>query len=629
MTLSRSQRSLPALALLAVGAGLLAPSPGLAQDTIQVRDTVPGADSVALPDTVPADTIVHRLPAFPGDRPAGDPALVARWDREELLRARGLTLVELLAPLPGMIPLRSGDYGAPEGIVANGRAGGRLRVFIDGVEETPLDGSAVDLAQVSLGGMASVEVSRSGGETRIHLTTLQPSGPAPVSAIEAGTGDLDTNIFRGTFLHPNAFGGGLSLLFERVDSDGPGGDEEGSLQGVWLRYVRPLGDRLALSAEFRNRPAKSALERTPPEAGRSTRSLRLRARLAEGVALEAFATQHRLDLTSGMSVVDSMVIDTIAGDTTVVILDRPEVTRATQFGGRLGWGFENFWGEAAFRYIDHPAGRATLMRTDVDGGVAHPGVGGVSGRFGWDRESQVNRIVWGASAWTRPILGVSLFGSLDQGVRGWWEPVDTLGGWSRPDSVEALYPTASDGTFLRAGARFQGGPLTLEGAWLRTEVDSVLPLGSRVDLGLQAFPGDEATGFQVSGSVALPLPGFTLEGSLEQWEEEGILRPERIYRGGLTFHDTFYPTGNLEITGSALVEGRSPMLLPLADPGTGGPVRVPFYQSWNVHLQIRVVTVRLFIRWDNLFLRPNNQDLPDRVLPRTRAMYGVRWTLTN
>jgi hypothetical protein len=42
-----------------------------------------------------------------------------------------------------------------------------------------------------------------------------------------------------------------------------------------------------------------------------------------------------------------------------------------------------------------------------------------------------------------------------------------------------------------------------------------------------------------------------------------------------------------------------------------------------------VVTVRIFIRWDNLSIRTNNQDIPGRVLPRTRAMYGVRWTLRN
>jgi hypothetical protein len=618
----------PALALLAAGAGLLGSRPVVAQDTTAVRDTLPVVDTIGVPGAAgdslaPADTVIHALRPMPGTRPAEDPFLVARWTREDLLRARGVTLLELISSRPGTIPLRTSDYGSPEGVVLDGMAGGRVRVFVDGVEEVAMDGSVVDLAQVTLAGVEQVDVTRAGGELRVLLTTAQPTVPNPVSSIEAGTGDLDTKIFRGSFFHPNAFGGGLTLLFERMDSDGPGGDEAGSLQSVSLRYVRPLGDRFQVAGEIRNRTAKSVLDRSVPEAGRGTRSLRVRARLMDGVALEAFATRGTLDLTSGIPTRDTLVADPVTGDTARVILYEPEVDRATQFGGRLGWNLHGLWGQASFRYIDRPV-RATLMRTDVDVGFVAPEVGGVSGRFGWDREAQVNRTLWGVSAWTRPVLGLSLLASMDQGVRGWWDPAAPA-----PDSIESRYPDQSDGTFLRAGARLALGPLAVEGAWLRSEVDSVLPLGNRVDQGFAAFPGDDANGFVVAGSLALPVDGFQLEGSFERWEEEGIFRPAQIYRGGLTFHDVFYPTGNLEITAGAVVEGRDPMLLPIPDAVDGGPVRVPFYQSWNAHLQIRVVTVRVFIRWDNLFLRPENQDLPGRLLPRTRAMYGVRWTLNN
>ncbi|UCC26378.1 MAG: TonB-dependent receptor plug domain-containing protein [Gemmatimonadales bacterium] len=622
-------RSFPALALFWAGAGFLGPGALVAQDTTLVADTAAVLDTLSAqaltpPDSLaPADTVVHALMALPGHRPDHDPALVARWDRDLLLRERAVTLLELLASQPGTIPLRTGDYGAPEGVVLDGMAGGRLRIFVDGVEEVAMDGSVVDLAQVTLAGIASVEVLRAGGELRILLTTQQPSVPSPVSSIEAGTGDLDTNIFRGSFFHPNAFGGGLSLLFERMDSDGRGGQEEGTLQSVWLRYVRPLGDRFQVAGEIRGRTAKSALERTVPEAARATRALRVRARLWEGVAVEAFAAQNNLDLTSGLSRVDSMVVDTVTSDTTIVVLYEPEKDRSTQFGGRLGVDLGPVWGQASFRHIDRPI-RASLTRTDVDLGATHPGLGGLSGRLGWDREDGESRVAWGVSGWTRPLLGVSLTASLDGGVRGWWDPAAPA-----PDSVTAGYPGQSDGTFVRAGARFALGPISVEGSWLRSEVDSVLPLGNRVDQGVEAFEGDRADGFVVAGSVALPVEGFALQGSLEQWETEGLLRPSQIYRGGLTFHDTFYPTGNLEITAGFLVEGRDPMLLPIRDPASGGPVRVPFYQSWNAHIQIRVVTVRAFIRWDNLFLRPENQDLPGRLLPRTRAMFGVRWTLTN
>ncbi|MFH1762910.1 MAG: hypothetical protein ABIF09_01845 [Gemmatimonadota bacterium] len=59
------------------------------------------------------------------------------------------------------------------------------------------------------------------------------------------------------------------------------------------------------------------------------------------------------------------------------------------------------------------------------------------------------------------------------------------------------------------------------------------------------------------------------------------------------------------------------------------PSMVPFYQSWFVRLQLRIVTVRAFIMWENFTIRQRNQDFPNRILPSTRSFYGVRWTLWN
>jgi hypothetical protein len=264
----------------------------------------------------------------------------------------------------------------------------------------------------------------------------------------------------------------------------------------------------------------------------------------------------------------------------------------------------------------------------VDGGFVLAGVGGVSGRFGLDRAGGSSYAVWGVSGWTEPILGVSFYGSLDDGDRGWELPARyRLRGV--PDSLAGTLPQGSGGTFIRAGARLDVGPLELDGSVLRTEVDRVVPLGSRVDRSEVAFPGEEATGFQVSGSLGILVEGLSVVGSLQQWDEGGIYRPARVYRGGISFRDTFYPTENLEIAARFLVEGRDPMQVAIPDPATGAPLEVPFYQSWNADIQIRVVTVRLFIRWDNLSLRENNLDIPGYLLPRTRAMYGVRWILRN
>ena len=54
-----------------------------------------------------------------------------------------------------------------------------------------------------------------------------------------------------------------------------------------------------------------------------------------------------------------------------------------------------------------------------------------------------------------------------------------------------------------------------------------------------------------------------------------------------------------------------------------------FFQSWYARLQIRIVSLSIFIGWENLTRRDNLQDFPERILPVTRSVYGIRWTLWN
>ena len=70
----------------------------------------------------------------------------------------------------------------------------------------------------------------------------------------------------------------------------------------------------------------------------------------------------------------------------------------------------------------------------------------------------------------------------------------------------------------------------------------------------------------------------------------------------------------------------------VADDGAGGPgglVTVPFFQNWYIRVQVRVVTVRVFLGWDNFTLRRNNQNYPGRTLPFARSFFGLRWTMWN
>jgi len=635
-------------------------------------DTVPAAVTAdtlgAESDTLPGDSLpppIRNLPDFGRFGSDRDPSVIERWDLEDLLGARALTLQELLEPLPGILPIRGGDYGTPENITSVGMGAGRVRVFVDGVEELPIDGSLVDLARIPLAGIGGVTVRRSGGELRVELETERADDdPRPLTRISAGTGDLDTNLFRGTFLHPSAFGGAVGVGIERIDTRGTRGNEEGTLQGVWLRYLRPVGPA-TLSAELRRANAAHPIASLgATESTRNTTTLRARAGDPGGLRGEVFWASTGLNLEDGEGLEGESV--------------RPARLSRTQLGLRGAWDRTtedvSVWARGEARLfggegtslgssrLDSLAGSAPASavsaapggrpddRFDLDLGVESATVGGASLRLGSDGWDDERRGVAGVHAWTAPVFGLSLFASHDRGERG-WRPVfrrlpadsavvDSVAvGFAQPDV------RFTDREMTRAGARFRSGRVELQGAWLSLRTDSVLPIGTSdrgglVARGGLAFPGDEVSGFEVGGRIGLPLlEGLSLVGSLQQWEEEGVYRPGRIYRGGFDFANTFYETGNLGIRASMMVEGRDSMLVAIADPDfvappedpdvLPGPARVPFYQSWNAYLQIRIVNVRIFLKWENTFGRRELQDIPGRTMPGIRASYGVRWTLRN
>lgn len=694
--------------LLLAAAGRPALLPGQVPDSVVVRDSVAlGVSVVALDSGVVVDTVhtthpdsvFHTLPDVEPGAPSRREAGVTVWDHAALLASPALTLVELLAWEPDLIPLRYGDYGAPQTVVGAGAAGGRVRLFVDGVEALPFTSSAPDLSQWSLTAIEEVRVERSAGEVRILLTSIEPHDPRPLSLVEAGTGDLDTNFFRGTFVHPRAFGGTLGLSLERIDTRGRGGLDPGARQGMWFRYAVHRGESTALAFDYRKNTGTTELDSIPTTVDRSSWTLRGRAGLARGLTAEVYtASSSVTGEDDGLTPIDRTqrqhgarlalerflgapppaapavlpdsaigaeaearpaIVDELDPDTTLPVLPgdpggdppvdslaaepvpatpRPLAVLPTPVGapGRL-------WASAAARLHDGPD--LPSRSFDLTAGLEWAGVGGVAADLRSDQWSDEIReapaSARGVRGWTAPILGVTLFGGWDSGVRGarlqrLREAVPVPDTLADPDTIPPPDPMPafhlSERTALQAGARLTLGPVDVSGRWMRVDTDSILPVGLLGARRGVPVAGDEVTGFEVSGRVGLPLlvEGLAVTGSLQQWESEGVYRPQRSYTGGLAFHNV-YKAGNLEFQASAQVQGRDPMLLPWWE-GEGDAaslVEVPFHQSWDLWLQVRVLTVRIFIRTENIGLRPENRDFPERLLPQTRSIYGIRWTLWN
>jgi len=636
-------------ALLVLAALLiLAPALG-AQEPPDTAAAVPDTVQVA-PDTVqvvpdsmaaPADTIIpiDTFPAFPQARDVGWESAVWEWTREDLLSNRAVTLTELLLQIPGVIALRGGDYGTPSTAFGFGAAAGRTRLFLDGYELTALEASTNDLSRMGLAALERVRVERVGTGLRIEVETHQPLDPVPTTLIEVGTGDLRTNLLRADFAHPHTLGGALTFSLDRIDTRGPGLEQEGTRTGYALRYGIHSGDRGGLVFSVRGYTATSELEEFYlPSTSRTDWHIRGRWALAPDLMVDGFwgRSSHAVNADAdefGLSVKRSQASLRVGFEPGPL---------STSVGGRLfgsgdGDGLPDYALEARVG-VELPR----FLTVDAHGE-----------RSAWSSESTTEYTARGV---TRSLFGLRAFGSYSDGRRG-LPYAGPLEQYRRDlvvrDSLQAVADTAqvpptvpdapvppglriTDRKSWRVGGSFEWRGITASGAYLKVEADSLHPTGLQFDADGLVLPGGARTGYEVA--VGLPIgKGFRVDAAYQSWEEDLPYMPAATWDGEVSYHGVFKPTGNLEVWGAVGVMGRDPMLLRVPDPepetfpedGSTPLQRVPFHQEWYGFIQVRVVSVSIFLRWENIAGKDDNLDFPDRALPRFRTLYGVRWILAN
>lgn len=594
-------------------------------------DTIPG-DQVPPEDTV----VVRNLPEVSRPVPPGWHTGVWEWNRDELAASRAETLVELLEKVPGILAIRGGDHGNPVAVMAPGLGPGRIRLFVDGAELAPLDGGMIDLSRVGVVGLDRVRVERRPGEVRVEMLGFQFVDPRVYSLVEAGTGDLRTNIFRGTFAHPDALGGNVLLALDRIDTDGSFREEPGASFGVYLRHALLQGERGGVAWSFRRMTSRRTPQFFQPEdIARTDWNVRGRYELGGGVLADAFFHRSSLGVSEDRDG---------AGADTLITADA-----RSQLGLRLSLDRGGWWTEAEIR-DQGGVGWADGIQL-VRGGFLVDRIGGASGsleRQSWDGESGVN--VHGR-VFTAPYLNLSLYAEVQSGrsSRPVFVPAPRPGAEPENDDEELdddpveepengrEPPPArfSDVTGFRAGAEFRRGDLFLGAAFLSMDPDSLHPTGLPFDRDGVSLPGVSRTGVELAGRLPLTplLDGLEVRGDAQLWDEAVQWRygPAKSWDLRLSYHNVFFETRNLEVWGDVGMAGRGRMTVPLLDPDQVDPTLavVPVNQSYYLRVQARIVSAVLFVRWDNFTVRDTNQDLPGRVLPATRAMYGVKWTLWN
>jgi hypothetical protein len=544
------------------------------------------------------------------------------WDRDALLSTRAVTLAELVSLIPGVIALKGGDFGTPVTVMAFGVGGGRVRVVWDGFELLPLWGAVPDLSRIGIAGLDEVRVERHPGELLIALKTQEPTEPEPSSLVHVGTGDLGTNLLRGVFAHPTAFGGAFTFALDRLETRGPGLDAAGSLSGFALRYALLRGDRGGVVAEMRRFAARTEVADLTTGLTRNDWNIRARVRLAEGWVGEGF--WGAASLSGGPE-------DAVYG-----ALD----TRRTQLGLRTEYRVGNLWARAsARRFSGHGV---PAQNYEVAGGSTHASGASLDGSMRVERWAGQYATSWRARIETAPVRGFSLFASYENGKVGAPFVAEyeaylrslRLGPPQQPVPIEKPRPRFSKRTGIRAGGRVSWRDFDLSGAWLSLDADSLRPLGLVLDPDGVSSVGGQRTGFEATAMLPLPIAGFGLEGTVQAWDEGLAYLPKRLWDGSVTYHGIFKESRNLEVWGSLGLTRRDPMSIgtlvdPLGDPTVTDLIVVPYSEEWYTNIQVRIVTVNIFVRFENMRRKSDNIDFPNRRQPQYRSFYGVRWVLNN
>ena len=607
--------------------------PDSLQDSTMVADGIP-ADSVAA-DSAEADSVPPppMFPTLPDPAPALEGNGIREWDRTELMSARGQTLWELLADIPGLLGVRSGDIGSAATVFPTGYSGGGLRLYYDGIEHLPLEGSVPDLTRIPLSGLERVRVILRPGGVEVRLYRLAHADKRPSSLVEAGTGDQDTNMLRGTVSLPRMYGGKGALAIERLDTRGR--DNPGAVTGGWFRYSLHRGDRAGVRYEIRRMGTeRTAINDAPASVSRTDWSLQGRWGPAEGLLAEGWV--------AGASV--------STGDTTQVFPFSAESRR--QYGMGLSGSRGPVWGRATARFNrgDGVADRELAAEFSALAGRW----GGVSGRTWKETWDEQEGSGYDIRVWATPIPYAAFFAERGNGSRSVpylnplppEEPADTTDSMEDPDTMEAdpgptSRFTTRAGTRLGARASWRLNEVSV--ARLSVEADSVWPTQLLFDRGGVVLPQPLRKGWEVTGRIPIRPRGLFLTAEVQLWEEADsatLYFPDHTYRASFSFHRVFRATGNFEMWADLGVHGRSEMYVPQPDEEAMVPVEddeeeirvpstVPFYQNWYFRLQLRFLTLNIFATVENVSFRDNNQDVPGVLLPVTRGVYGVRWTFWN
>lgn len=584
-------------------AGVVPDSAGVAPDTLVGE--LPGELVGALRDSTEETRFaVLADPLQPPESLVA--AHVITWDRARIRRSNALTLMELLAEMiPGSLSLRAGFVSGPHHLLDGAFGPGALELRIDGRPVPPLVGSQHDLSEFPLATIDAVRVTRLAAGWRVDLTTLRRTDRRSYSRIEAASGDPNLESLRLVFT--NGFGSDFAMHagFELLDADSPSTDLQAFSGGV---SFMPGGGNSGVEVQYERIGFDRVIGEAAAQTGARTR-LMFGGRFGLTDAVQASAWFGE----SGREI-----------DPDEAGLDPGRRDDALHGGAELRGVWPIGWASVGGTFADEPW--LPSFEAQLAGGV---GIGRIvsldaSARIGsWDdfstRDTRLGARIH------LPINGLSVRAEVATGVRGV--------SYAASDSVMAD-SVGYDG--LSAGLDLEAGPFRVGASVERQKSDRQFGFGTGFDDG--GMIGPEVDVVSLVGYADIPVLPLSFLGS-----EFGPIRirgtarhntlesattpfylPKKMIRGEVYFEENFLQD-DLGIRVAMGIDRRDAWLVP---DGLGGAAPSPSRTSFDFDLGIRILTVQIFWRYDNVS-RELQQDLPGFEFPVRRQVYGVRWAFFN
>ena len=595
-------RGLLALALLPAALLAQRTSPDSASIPIPPRPDALSADTLAAADTVARDTVVTPLARAP--RPTslavgGDYA----WDRAALFSTGAVSLLDLLERVPGVTGYRVGWLVTPEHAAYVG-AFGRIRVFYDGVELDalhPRSGGVLDLSRIELWTLEEVAVERAPGELRVHLRSWRVERTTPYTRVDVGTGELETNLFRGYFGRRFRNGAAVQAGFQQFSTDDPQLEGDGDqlaifARGGWARGPWSVDATARRTSRFQTLRVRRFADRAGLPALETTRTVaHLRGAYRDpadpGLWAQLVASTQSLEERTafrpelGLAPADS-------ADTT---RSRPQYVATV--GVNRG-----------------PLALAAIGRLRAgDGGVAlAPAVRGGYRVGRLEAQAYAERAGEDSTLRTDAELRFSPRANLSVSA-----------------GVSRLAPDGATGrptvTAFRGEAGVRLGRTWLVGGAIARRGD-VAPAPIVFDRDF--VPASLGTVTGIFGAIRGPVyRDISAEILATQWSGgDAAYRPEQQVRAQLTLDTRWlsrFPTGEFGFKASASVAHRSGTLFP----GAGGLATIPSTVV-DALIEIRIQDAIAFVQSRNT-LAIDYEQVPGYLLPRNVILYGVRWQFWN